>query len=96
MPSDDLSANDQLLVWLHFDCYEKSTYCSIQYQSIARNPEAHNRPGFKDVYTLLSSHESDVLVVPNEALLSHPQAGHLGAPLEAGEGLYLDLQKIYT
>eukprot|EP00731_Ephydatia_muelleri_P029679 Em0021g202a len=60
------------------------------------NPEAHNRPGFKDVYTLLSSHESDVLVVPNEALLSHPQAGHLGAPLEAGEGLYLDLQKIYT
>ena len=36
-----------------------------------------------------------MLSVPDEAHLTHPQAGVLGAPLEAGENMYIDLQKRY-
>ena len=33
--------------------------------------------------------------IPLEALDSHPLAGVLGSPLEAGENMYLDLQSQY-
>ena len=60
-----------------------------------RNPDAHLRPTFKDIYMCLSLHEDVVLAIPNQALLTHPQSGYLGAPLEAGKHMYLDLQNSY-
>ena len=36
-----------------------------------------------------------VLKITDEARLTHLQAGTLGAPLEAGENMYIDLQKTY-
>ncbi|KAL5475523.1 hypothetical protein EMCRGX_G025350 [Ephydatia muelleri] len=59
------------------------------------NPDAHLRPTFKDIYTCLFLHEDVVLAIPTEALLTHSQSGYLGAPLEAGKDMYLDLQKSY-
>ena len=46
----------------------------------------------------ISLHQSTdfILQVPEDARLTHPQAGNLGAPLEAGEKMYIDLQKSYV
>eukprot|EP00731_Ephydatia_muelleri_P029674 Em0021g197a len=60
------------------------------------NPETHLRPSFRDIHLRLCQDENTLLRIPNEALLSSPQAGLLGAPLEAGEKMYLDLQKYYV
>eukprot|EP00731_Ephydatia_muelleri_P015150 Em0008g870a len=60
------------------------------------NPETCSRPMFRDIYLSLYQSTEFVLQVPNDARLTHPQAGILGAPLEAGEKMYIDLQKSYT
>ena len=39
--------------------------------------------------------KSVVLKVPSEASRSHPLASVLGAPLEAGASMYMDLQNTY-
>ena len=44
---------------------------------------------------LLQSDKS-ILIVPESALSTHPQAGALGATLTAGELMYTDLQNKYT
>ena len=43
----------------------------------------------------LSQDQTFVLQVPEEAASTHPQAAILGAPLEAGENMYIELQKSY-
>ena len=56
---------------------------------------AKERPGFRDILLSLLESKSVVLRVPPEDADSHPQAAVLGAPLEAGHGMYTALQNIY-
>ena len=67
----------------------------LLHENILRNPETHSRPTFRDIYLSLSQYTMFVLQIPDDALLTHPQAWVLGAPLEAGEKMYIDLQKSY-
>ena len=60
-----------------------------------RNPETFSRPMFQHIYECLCHCSDLVLKVPDEALLTHPLAGTLSAPIEAGEGMYSDLQRTY-
>ena len=53
---------------------------------------ARRRPTFRDLLLALVENETVVLHIPPEAMNSHPQAGVLGAPLEAGENMYKDTQ----
>ena len=50
---------------------------------------------FRDLLLSLVENETVVLHIPPEAMNSHPQAGVLGAPLEAGQDMYKDTQNIY-
>eukprot|EP00731_Ephydatia_muelleri_P015159 Em0008g879a len=59
------------------------------------NPDTYSRPAFRDIYLSLHQSTEFVLQVPDDARLTHPQAGILGAPLDAGEKMYIDLQKSY-
>eukprot|EP00731_Ephydatia_muelleri_P018689 Em0011g729a len=59
------------------------------------NPDASSRPYFSDIHMSLSQNHSFVCHIPNEALITHPQAGVLGAPLETGKNMYLDIQNTY-
>ena len=61
-----------------------------------RNPDVPFRPKFVDISLELISDRKEVLGIPQEALESHKQAGFLGADLEAGEGMYQDLQNRYV
>ena len=61
-----------------------------------RNKDNHNRPQFRDIHLSLSQNDEHVLKIPDEALQTHPQAGILGAPLEAGENMYINIQKTYV
>ena len=54
------------------------------------------RPKFSDLALILVGDRKEVLAIPREELATHPLAGVLGAPLEAGEGMYLDLQNRYV
>ena len=60
-----------------------------------RHPDAHSRLHFRAIHLSLSQSEDEVLKIPTDALQTHPQAGVLGAPLEAGQDMYADLQKTY-
>ena len=60
-----------------------------------RNPVATNRPGFREVLLSLLGNPEEMTSIPLEALDTHPLAGVLGSPLEAGENMYLDLQSQY-
>ena len=44
---------------------------------------------------VLLQHDQSILEVPEGALSSHHEAGVLGAPLDAGKMMYLDLQNMY-
>ena len=54
------------------------------------------RPKFSDLALILVGDRKEVLAVPQEDLATHPLAGVLGAALDAGEGMYLDLQNRYV
>ena len=62
---------------------------------MCRNPIARERPSFQNIVLLLNQSEQVLLEIPEEALSSHPQAGELGAPLEAGQNMYSELQRTY-
>ena len=62
---------------------------------LQRANEPQERPGFRDMLLSLLESKSVVLRVPPEEAGSHPQAAVLGAPLEAGHGMYTALQNIY-
>ena len=54
-----------------------------------------NRPEFREVLLSLLGNPEEMTSIPLEALDSHPLAGVLGSPLEAGENMYSDLQSQY-
>ena len=56
---------------------------------------AANRPSFREILLSLIDNPDEVLSIPEEALVTHPLAGVLGSPLEAGENLYHDLRVRY-
>ena len=60
-----------------------------------RNPTTEERPTFRELLLPLISNQETAMVVPQEDLATHQLAGVLGAPLEAGERMYKDLQLKY-
>lgn len=64
--------------------------------TIYRNPEVAFRPKFSDLALMLVGDRKEVLGIPQEDLATHLLAGVLGASLEAGEGMHLDLQNRYV
>ena len=63
--------------------------------ALYRNPQSRERPDFSGIMLVLLKTNKSICVIPEKELGTHPQAGVLGAPLEAGEGMYIDLQKLY-
>ena len=63
--------------------------------SMYRNPTTEERPTFRELLFPLISNQETAMVVPQEDLATHQLAGVLGAPLEAGVGMYKDLQLKY-
>ncbi|XP_019855452.1 PREDICTED: uncharacterized protein LOC100635491 [Amphimedon queenslandica] len=59
------------------------------------HPESKKRPSFNEIMLLLLKDDSTLLLIPDEDRLAHSEAGQLGAPLEAGDKLYTDLQSMY-
>ena len=62
---------------------------------LCRHPRPRARPAFRDVVLTLSGSEEMVLNIPEEDSSTNPLAGVLGAPLEAGENMYSQLQRRY-
>ena len=62
---------------------------------LTRHPAPSTRPTFKDILAALLHDEAKVLDIPVEDASTHEQASLLGAPLEAGENMYSDLQQLY-
>ena len=62
---------------------------------VHRNPASDQRPKFRELLLSLLNDKDDVLAIPQKALDTHPLAGVLGSPLEAGEGMYLDLKLMF-
>ena len=61
-----------------------------------RDPRYNNRPTFDDLFELLNQSDSDVLSwSETDRTLCTQQAMQIGAPVEEGANLYLDLQKTY-
>ncbi len=60
-----------------------------------RHPESSQRLVFRDVVLTLVGSEKMVLSIPEEDSSTNPLAGVLGAPLEAGENMYSQLQNRY-
>ena len=60
-----------------------------------RNPTTEERPKFRELLLPLISDQETAMAIPQEDLDSHQLAGALGAPLEAGGGMYKDLQLKY-
>ena len=51
---------------------------------------------FRDIVLTLSGNEGVVLTIPKKDSSTNPHAGVLGAPLEAGENMYSELQRKYV
>ena len=70
---------------------------------ICRHSDASNRPSFSSIFQKLDHSDSNSLIWselgkgihPEKGKGINPQAAVLGAPLEAGEQLYTDLQDYY-
>ena len=60
-----------------------------------RHSDASVRPLFSAVFKMLSHSDSDLLSWSEKDKEVHPQASCLGAPLQAGDELYPDLQDYY-
>ena len=53
------------------------------------------RPDYKTLLRVLTSNKENVLAIPHEDIpADHCEAAVLGAPLEAGIFLYIDLQQL--
>ena len=61
-----------------------------------RHHVSGDRPAFRELVIALTGTKDKVLSIPQEALDTHQVAGVLGAPLEAGQKLYTDLQNRYS
>ena len=62
---------------------------------LSRNPNAANRPRFREILLSLAENSDRVLSIPREALKTHHLAGVLGSPLEAGNEMYTYLRDGY-
>ena len=60
-----------------------------------RHPDHSSRPVFREISLAFLVKKDIILHIPEEALETHKQAGVLGAPIEAGDKMYEDLQKTY-
>ena len=69
------------------------TLCIMMF---GRHPDPKKRPGFNDIMLTLLQNDQCLLDIPEEDRSSHPQAGILGASLEAGENMHRTLQNMYT
>ena len=61
-----------------------------------RNPATSPRPSFRDLVLTLVGNQQLVLSIPQDTIETHQLAGVLGAPLEAGEKMYQDLQYTFV
>ena len=62
-----------------------------------RNPEPESRPTFPDILTVLQRPDFKLLTWTAEDVVAYTEeARTLGAPLEAGEELYTDIQRTYV
>ena len=62
---------------------------------VLRSGVAGDRPSFRNMLLCLLENKTVVLTIPSRDKSSHHQAGVLGAPIEAGERMYTELQNIY-
>lgn len=60
------------------------------------NPDAYSRPSFRDILASLSQEHGQMMTIPHEDARTHPKAATLGGNLQAGQGMYGDLQSSYT
>ncbi len=60
-----------------------------------RHPETELRPAFRDIVLTLVGNKERVLDIPEEDSSTNPLSVVLGAPLEAGENMYSQLQSRY-
>ena len=70
------------------------TFTDVNKIVLSRHPKTSQRPSFRDVVLTLTSGE-EVLYIPEEDSSTNTLAGVLGAPLEAGEKMYFELQSKY-
>lgn len=63
--------------------------------TFCRSDTPSDRPGFREMLLFLLENKSVVLHIPPQDMTSHPLAGVLGAPLEAGEKMYTELQNAH-
>eukprot|EP00731_Ephydatia_muelleri_P014769 Em0008g489a len=83
-------------IWsLGFKPFETISNAEVVMKINAGCPDHNARPSFKDINMSFSQDQVFVLHVPEEAASTHPQAAVLGAPLEAGENMYIELQKSF-
>lgn len=77
--------------WLH-----TSSYTCVQYY---RHPESSERPSFTALYQYLHTSPQNELLsldITDDELVESPQCGSLGAPLESGSRLFMDIQLKYS
>ena len=68
----------------------------VFYYDYCRNPATSPRPSFRDLVLTLVGNQQLVLSIPQDAIETHQLAGVLGAPLEAGDKMYQDIQNTYV
>ena len=64
--------------------------------SLHRHPDRASRPSFAQMVETLSQPHFDLLMWREADTKLHPQVMVVGAPLEAAENLYPELQKSYA
>ena len=62
---------------------------------MCRNYDHHKRPSVHSVIEVLSGPTATLLSIPQEEV-QDTRAGQLGAPMECGKQLYIDLQQYYN
>ena len=62
---------------------------------MCRNHDHHKRPSVHSVTEVLSGPTATLLSIPQEEV-QDTRAGQLGAPMECGKQLYIDLQQYYN
>ena len=95
----------QLMIKCWYVCFPKSSLAQIYRLTVEgigflsllfRNPDAELRPSFPDIQLELQRPDFKLLTWTAEDVAGHTeQARTLGAPLEAGEELYADIQSMY-
>ena len=75
-----------------------TVHCFLPFDHYSyRNPQHSRRPSFDELFEFLNSCDDDLLNWLKEDLdsMTSPHSQNIGCPLELGECLYKDLQKMY-